>query len=84
MYNQAIMHINRILRITETGLRDKWISLYVPSSPKCNLKLSQQREKGKSRLTISHLSGAFVVLAAGYFLSIVVFAIEKIIAFMFK
>ena len=63
------------------GLFIEWGNRYVPSPSKC-MEL-KQRDKKPPRLSIGHLSSAFVILLAGYALSILVFLIEKI-AHLFK
>ena len=65
----------RILRLSETGFFSEWKKWYVPSPLKC-MEINKRVEK--SKLSIRHLSSAFVILFVGSFLSTVVFALEKI------
>ena len=65
----------RILRLKESGLLNEWGSWYIPSTLKC-MELNKRNEKPK--LSIEHLSSAFVILIVGYILSAAVFVIEKI------
>ena len=68
----------RILHLHDTGLLDLWEKWYTPSNLKC-LKLNQRR--GIPRLSLGHLSSAFVILVAGYLVSMFVFLAEKLIHF---
>ena len=66
----------RILRLQEAGLLVEWEKWYVPSTSKC-MKINQR--KGMPRLSIKHLSSAFIILIAGYLISLVVFVTETVV-----
>ena len=68
----------RILRLKESGLLNEWGSWYIPSTSKC-MELNKRNEKPK--LSIEHLSSAFVILIVGYIISAAVFVIEKILGY---
>ena len=65
----------RILRLRESGLVDEWYKWYVPSISKC-MKVNQRNRM--PRLSIKHLSSAFVILAAGYIISFSVLVAERV------
>ena len=66
----------RILRLRETGLLDHWEKLYVPSASKC-MKINERHRM--PRLSIKHLSSAFIILIAGCFISLTAFITEIIV-----
>jgi hypothetical protein len=67
------------LRLKQAALIGEWISWYSPPlSKKCMT--FNQRPKENVRLSMDHLIGAFVLLLAGFGLSIVIFSFEKIIS----
>ena len=70
---------HRILRLTDMGLILLWQRWYMPTPSKC-VKLNQE-EKKPPRLSIGHLSSAFVILFVGYALSLLVYLTEKILHF---
>lgn len=74
-----IMKLNvcssRTLRIMQSGLNKHWDSWYIPTPRKW---LIINRQDKIPRLSIAHLSGAFLILFAGYVLSLIAFIYEKI------
>ena len=74
MYDDRVF---RILRLQEAGLIGKWEKWYVPSNSKC-MKVNER--KGMPRLSLTHLSSPFVILIAGYVISLLAFFMENIIA----
>ena len=69
----------RILRLQEAGLLGgEWERWYVPSASKC---MKVNKVNGVTRLLLKNLSSPFVILIAGYLLSLVVFIAEKLIGF---
>ena len=72
-YPKIFLH--RILRIKEAGLLSEWENWYVPKKTKC-MQINQ-RDRKIPRISIGHLGSAFVILLAGYVISILVFIIEK-------
>ena len=71
-----VSHFISILRLHETGLLSKWEKLYAPSASQC-MKINER--KGMPRLSTKHLSSAFVILIAGYLISLSAFVLEKIV-----
>lgn len=65
----------RILRFQQSGLTGFWESWYVPTSKRCT---EINRRDKIPRLTIGHLSSAFVILFIGYVFSLLVFFFEKL------
>ena len=72
---------NRILRLKEAGLIDKWASKYVPKDTKCSTPNRKEKQEPHKRLSLSHLSGAFAVLIIGYSFAFLVFLVENVINF---
>ena len=72
----------RILRLQEAGLLgvgSEWEKWYVPSPSKC-MKVNE-RNGVPRRLSIKNMNSPFVILIAGYLLSLIVFISEKVIRF---
>ena len=63
-----------ILRLHETGLLAEWEKWYVPSVSKC-MKVNERN--GNPRLSLKHLSSAFVLLVTGCLVSFVAFVAER-------
>jgi len=66
----------------QVGLIDYWWRQYSPADPTpCLASNYHKKRKGegddRKRLTLKSLSGAFVILIAGYILSVLVFIIER-------
>ena len=61
----------------QAGLFNKWISNHSPNPRKC-MELESRRDKDLRRLSLSHLSSAFIILGIGSSLSLFVFLLEKI------
>ena len=66
----------------QAGLIDYWWRQYSPADPTpCLASNYHKKRKGegedRKRLTLKSLSGAFVILIAGYILSVLVFIIER-------
>ena len=68
----------RLLRLQAAGLFGEWEKWYLPSTSKCT-KVNERKEM--PRLSLKNLSSAFVLLIAGYLLSLAVFITEKLIRF---
>ena len=68
----------RMLRLQEAGLLDEWTNWYLPPASKC---MNLNERKRIPRLSMNHLSSAFVILIAGYVATLVAFVGEKIIMF---
>ena len=60
------------------GLLEFWLKQYSDDATYCLTKIRRQmkEKRGKRRLTLNNLSGAFLVLIIGYVLSIIAFIIE--------
>ena len=71
-----IYYLQRILRTREAGLVDLWESWYIPNSDKCTK--IYNRDKTPQRLTLSHISGAFILLGVGCVMSLLGFLVEHI------
>ena len=76
--SKSICAFLRILRLRETGLVGEWEKRYVPSASKC-MKINER--KGISRLSLKHLSSAFVILIGGCLISLAAFIVEKLARF---
>ena len=66
----------------QAGLIDYWWRQYSPADPTpCLASNYHKKRKGegedRKRLTLKSLSGAFIILIAGYILSVLVFIIER-------
>jgi hypothetical protein len=68
---------DRMINLWETGLLIHWHSWYVPVPYRC-LQVHRQKEN-KPRLSMKHLSSAFVVLCGGCCASLILFVGELII-----
>ena len=66
----------RTLRLQEAGLLVEWEKWYAPSASKC-MKVNERN--GIPRLSLKHLSSAFVILIASYVISLTAFAAENIV-----
>ena len=66
----------RILRFAQAGLYDFWEDWHSPWPRKC-MEINKKR-KTASRLSLAHLSSAFLLLCIGYGISLVVFVWEKV------
>lgn len=73
-----IVYSNRIQRYLQAGLFDKWESKYVPTPRQC-MELETRRDNELRRLSLSDLTGAFIILGVGYLLSVFFFSLEIII-----
>ena len=67
----------RMMKAHEGGFVDLWYDHILADSSRCTKPL-RNRSSDKIRLGLGGLSGAFVVLAFGYTLSVLVFLGEKI------
>ena len=76
------MFFPRILRLQAAGLFYEWEKWNLPSASKCT-KVNERREM-PFRLSLKNLSSTFVLLIAGYFLSLVAFIAEKLIRFQYR
>ena len=72
---EYLTYFSRILRLIETGFVSEWKKWYVPTPSNC---MEINKRVKKPKLSIKHLSGAFVILSIGCFLSTVVFVLENI------
>ena len=69
----------------ELGLLKIWTNRYLPDlhqcidSPKSSRKAKDDRNNNRSKVSLSNVMGAFVVLLVGYIASFFVFIGEKII-----
>ena len=66
-----------MLKAHEGGFVNLWFDRNVADASRC-LNTIRKRESDRIRLTLSGLSGAFVVLTFGYCLSLFVFLVEMI------
>ena len=73
-FNQLPLYFS-ILQMYEAGLINKWNKKYKPDMRQC---LDKNKKKNVKSLGLDNLTGAFVVLGAGYFVSLIVFICEKI------
>jgi len=66
------------MRMEGAGLLEFWLKQYSDDATYCLTKIRRQmkEKRGKRRLTLNNLSGAFLVLIIGYVLSIIAFIIE--------
>ena len=62
--------------VQEAGLIGEWYNWYLLSASKC---MNLNERKRIPRLSMKHLSSAFVILIAGYVASLVAFVGEKIV-----
>jgi capsular polysaccharide biosynthesis protein len=60
----------------EAGLIDEWNKRFQPDARKCLLKSKNNRNSVKP-LELRNLLGAFVVVAAGFLVSLIIFMAEK-------
>jgi hypothetical protein len=74
------------LKLKEAGLIDKWIDAFLPMHPKCsdNKHNHKTEKKPLTRLSLGHLSGAFVILLIGYLVTIFVCIGELAIAAYYR
>ncbi|XP_069951441.1 probable glutamate receptor isoform X2 [Cherax quadricarinatus] len=68
---------NRIRSVKEAGLYDYWMKTSVPNSSSCAH--TSTKTTVKASLSLTNLSGMFVVLVSGYGLGLLVFGLEAII-----
>ena len=68
----------RIMRAREGGFVEFWTDHNVADPSRCLIAPRKHDDSDRIRLTLSGLSGAFVVLAFGYSLSILIFLGEVI------
>ena len=68
--------MRRILRLHETGLLAQWEKYYIPSTSKC-MEINQRN--GMPRLSMKHLSSAFVILIVGFLISLTALGSEILI-----
>jgi ionotropic glutamate receptor len=69
----------RLLELQQTGLIDFWDTWFRPMPPQCNGKAPTKRSGNKlSALSLKNLTGAFLLLAVGLSLSLLVFLLEQI------
>jgi ionotropic glutamate receptor len=68
------------LELQQTGLIDHWDSWFRPMPPQCNGKAPTKKksENKLSALSFKNLTGAFLLLAVGLSLSLLVFLLEQI------
>ena len=64
------------MRLKEAGLIDYWTSQFIPKIDKCLNK--KVKDDPRIRLSMGHLSGAFVILLVGYVLAVIAFIGEII------
>ena len=74
----------RIMRMEALGLTDIWWKQFSPDPTYCLTFIEQQRlnkkgRKNKTKLTLKGLSGAFIVLIAGYIMAMLVFILELVL-----
>ena len=67
--------VTRILQLKSAGLINLWETWYIPTVRKCT-EINNKRKK--NRLSLNHLSGAFLILAIGSVCSLVAFLVEKL------
>jgi hypothetical protein len=75
--------LDRLLDLQQTGLLDYWDLWFRPMSPQCtgNVQSGKQMPKNKlAPLSLKNLTGAFLVIAVGFGLSLLAFLCEKIIS----
>jgi hypothetical protein len=71
----------RILQLNDVGLIGKWYHDFYPKDTKCSR--ANRNSRGKEpliRLSLGHLSGAFVILLIGYLAALLVLLGEHILA----
>lgn len=69
----------RINEMMENGLAQYWYKQYVaPKKELCRYEKNRQPSAAKSRLSLTNLFGAFIILFTGYSLALLVFLIEHI------
>jgi hypothetical protein len=78
------LHFYRTLRLLEAGLVSLWVNWFEPNSRPCwnnnnDNRNAKSNKKPLVRLSLSNLTGAFVVLAVGFLVSTLVFLIERIV-----
>ena len=77
-----VICINRMLRMFEVGLLQKWKNQYQPKPYRCLLPSNGDKKEPSGslhRLNFQNLSGAFVIIILGCVFSILSFAIENLI-----
>lgn len=72
-------YCTRIMHMREVGLIDLWLKKFQPNVRKCLLGDNASTMKKHKQLGLENVMGAFVVLAVGSLVSVVVFVSEKII-----
>jgi ionotropic glutamate receptor len=69
----------RLLELQQTGIIDFWDTWFRPMPPQCNGKAPTKRSGNKlPALSLKNLTGAFLLLAVGLSLSLLVFLLEQI------
>lgn len=66
----------------QAGLFEKWLSDYIPKATRCMEIDYRKGDKHLRKITLSHLSGAFVILAIGYTSSFFIFCFDKLKHFL--
>ena len=72
----------RLMNFEETGLRDYWRKREANNPKRC-LDLAKERLKAADFITLTHLTGAFLILAAGYGFSIFSFVFSLFYCWLF-
>ena len=72
-------YFKRLLELQQTGIIDFWDTWFRPMPPQCNGKDPTKTSGNKlSALSFKNLTGAFLLLAVGLSLSLLVFLLEQI------
>ncbi|MPC24164.1 Glutamate receptor [Portunus trituberculatus] len=67
-----------VLRLTEAGLWDEWLGRELANATECLKSPSADRGSGVKPLGLVNMLGVMVLLAAGYLVSVLAFAEEKL------
>lgn len=74
-------NVNRIMQLHQVGLVDFWTAKSQPDPHQC---LAKGKKHALKSLTLSDLSGVFVLLLLGVFVSLLVFTGEQIVFHRFQ
>ncbi|KAI9553612.1 hypothetical protein GHT06_021534 [Daphnia sinensis] len=85
--SQRLKYLNHgIMKMREAGLLDLWNKNFQPDTRKCllNEKTSKIKTRIDKQLELGNLIGSFVVLAIGFFVSLMIFVSEVIIFYRYS
>ena len=82
--NHLKLHFYRTLRLLEAGLISLWVNWFEPNARPCwnnnnDDRNAKSNKKPLVRLSLTNLTGAFVVLTVGCLVSLLAFLIERIV-----